>query len=92
MYSILGNEPTPIDNDKSFTVPLLGVNTITFTYKDPYGLLEPSIKEGSIPEELNSVFTSPKEARNAVARYLSRVSDEELKSQPEVKIRKKAAL
>lgn len=74
MNSITGFEPNSVNPDKSFTLPLDNRN-ITFTTKDPYGFLEATVDEGVLPEVFTGRFTNPREAKNAVQRYLSITND-----------------
>lgn len=72
MQTIHGFEPNAAENPKAISIPLNEKYEITFTFKDPYGLMEPSMNEGPIPEELQGRFTSMSEAQAAVNTYKSK--------------------
>lgn len=70
MNTIFGNQASPEVNSKSFDIPLNKTYNITFTYKDPYGLINATAEGFDLPEELTGNFTSAQEARKAVNEYL----------------------
>lgn len=70
MNTIFGNQANPETNSKSFEVVLNKNYNVTFTYKDPYGLISATSEGFDLPEELKGNFTSAQEARKAVNDYL----------------------
>lgn len=71
MNTIFGNEANPLENPKSFTVPLNADHEVVFTYKDPFGLIVASCEGFTLPTELEGQFTSYSDAKKAVNTYLT---------------------